>query len=70
MGEFKKEFRYLVFKIEDIRSLVARLEEALRPFAEESFRYDPDEDDDNRTAYDTYIEIGQLRAARRALEEK
>lgn len=49
---------------------VARLEEVLSPFAHEAYDYDPDEGDDNQAAFDTSIKIGQLRAARRALEEK
>ena len=53
-----------------LRARVMKLEKVLRPFVDESYRYDPDEDDDNQTAYDTYIKIGQLRAARHALEEK
>lgn len=68
--DISSTFRTVAEEIDAPRARVARLEGAMKPFAEESFRYDPDEDDDGRTAYDTYIKIGQLRAARRALEEK
>ena len=54
----------------ELRARVARLEDALTPFAHEAYDYDPDEGDDNQTAFDTSIKIGQLRTARRALEEK
>lgn len=53
-----------------LRASVTRLEDALRPFALEAYDYDPDEGDGNQIAFYTSIKIGQLRAARRALEEK
>lgn len=53
-----------------IEAELAALKEALKPFADEACEYDPDEGDDGLFAFDTTIKIGQLRAARRALEEK
>lgn len=45
----------------------ARLREALKPFADEAFRYEPDENDGFFNAWDSTFSIGDLRRARKAL---
>ncbi len=46
---------------------IAELEAALKPFADEAARYDPDENDNQSLAWaSTSFRIGQLRAARAA----
>jgi len=44
-----------------------RLREALRPFAKEAEKYEPDEGDDKSTAWDTSLTIGHVRRARSVL---
>lgn len=46
------------------------LEKALKPFADEAERYEPDEGDDSTTAWATSFDIGYLRRARAALKGK
>ncbi len=41
--------------------------EALEPFAFEAQNYEPDEGDDNDTAWDSDFKVGQLRRAAAAL---
>lgn len=48
---------------------VVALEKALKPFADESTRYEPDEGDDKDTAWDSLFEIGDLRRAAAAMEK-
>lgn len=69
-SEWKGYWESLINENTALHTRVAKLEKTLAPFAHEAYGYDPDEDDDNQTAFDTSIKIGQLRAARRALEEK
>ena len=47
-----------------------RLREALRPFADEAERYDPDEGDDRDVAWVSDFPIGALRRARSAIAKK
>ena len=47
-----------------------RLREALKPFADEAERYEPDEGDDRHVAWSSPFSIGALRRARSALAEK
>jgi len=49
---------------------IKKLEAALRPFAKWADAYDPEENDDDREAWDHAPTIGMLRAARKALEGK
>jgi len=49
---------------------VGKLEKALKPFADEAPRYEPDEGDDKDTAWDSLFEIGDLRRAAAAMEGK
>lgn len=46
------------------------LEEALTPFANEAFMYDPPEDDDTATAWNSKFHIGLFRRARKALKSE
>ena len=48
---------------------IEKLEAALRPFAEWADAYDPEENDDDREAWDHAPTVGMLRAARNALGE-
>lgn len=70
--------RLLIGKIIDERAALtaagemarelAEAREALKPFSEEAFRYEPPEDDDDNRLWDCRITIGDLRRAARALE--
>lgn len=56
--------------VNDAAALIDALQaarEALRPFAEEADRYEPDEGDGDHPAWDTTVTIGDLRRARAAL---
>ncbi len=48
---------------------IEKLEAALRPFAKWADAYDPEENDDDREAWDHAPTIGMLRAARNAMGE-
>lgn len=49
---------------------IAQLEAALRPFAKEADRYDPDDGDGDLPAWDTQVLTKDLRNARAALGEE
>jgi len=53
--------------IDTIIAEVERLRMALKPFAEEAGQYDPDEGDDEDSAWGSRFTIGDLRRARAAL---
>lgn len=44
------------------------LKEALKPFADEAFRYEPDDGDSDLPIWDCQLTLGNLRTARSALE--
>ena len=46
------------------------LKEALKPFADEAFRYEPDDGDSDLPIWDCQLTLGNLRDARRTLEAK
>jgi hypothetical protein len=50
-----------------LQERVRRLEEALKPFADDAMTYDPPEDDDHFLAWNSEFKIGALRRARAAL---
>lgn len=55
--------------VNDLITEIERLQAALKPFAKEADRYDPDEGDDDRPAWDTQFTIGVFRRARAALTQ-
>ena len=54
----------------DCRDAIDALKEALQPFADEAFRYEPDDGDSDLPIWDCQLTLGRLRDARRALEAK
>ena len=47
---------------------IRQLEDALRPFADQAFYYEPPENDDHTKIWDCDLTLGNLRAAKKALE--
>lgn len=60
----------LVEEIERLQADNARMREALKPFADEAIKYDPEEGDDDDLPFGINIVVGDLRRARAALEGK
>jgi hypothetical protein len=57
----------LIVERDTARAALTAAEVALKPFADEADRYEPDEGDGDHPAWDTTITIGDLRRARAAL---
>ena len=57
-------------QMDDLRAENTRLREALTPFAAMADAYDPPEDDDHEIVWDRKPTLGQLRAARAAVERQ
>ena len=58
----------LATRIRELEARVKALEEALKPFADEAIRYEPHEDDNNDTAWDSDFTVGDLRRAAAAVK--
>ena len=58
----------LAARIRELEDRVKALEEALKPFADEAIRYEPHEDDNNDTAWDSDFTVGDLRRAAAAVK--
>lgn len=56
-------------EIARLKSDLASALEALKPFAEEAFRYDPPENDDDNRVWDCRLTVGDLRRAAAELEK-
>ncbi len=54
-------------RIAELEAERDRLKAALKPFADEADKYEPDEDDDGMEAWASGFTVGDLRAARAAL---
>jgi len=57
-------------KVATLTARIERLEAALKPFADEAVKYEPDEGDSEELIWDISLTLGHLRNARRELENK